>query len=375
MFKKFVLGKPLLLIGILLLLMYSCGGSDDSPAIDPPIEQEEIIPTNLTLSIKIEGENSSNPNGDGSGLVKVEVSAINAVNYVIKFGDGEEVNTATGIVEHTYSKRGTNNYIIYANAYSSTENSISEFEQLSVYVNPDVYKDLVFSDEFDVDGKPDSSKWTFETGRGSSGWGNNELQYYTDRIENAVVTEGHLNIIAKRENYEGAEFTSARMITYGKFDFTYGKIEVRAKLPEGVGTWPAIWMLGKSVFDSSVGWPKCGEIDIMEHVGKDQDNVHSSIHNGESSGATRFSAGKVISGVSEEFHIYSAMWYEDEIVFYVDGNQLYSYRPSIMDENYWPFYNPQFLILNIAMGGNWGGPVDENFTESSMEIDYVRIYQ
>lgn len=231
----------------------------------------------------------------------------------------------------------------------------------------------VWCDEFDYEGLPNSSKWNYDVG--GHGWGNNELQYYTDRIENAVVTEGHLNIIAKRENYEGAEFTSARMITYGKFDFTYGKIEVRAKLPEGVGTWPAIWMLGKSVFDSSVGWPKCGEIDIMEHVGKDQDNVHSSIHNGESSGATRFSAGKVISGVSEEFHIYSAMWYEDEIVFYVDGNQLYSYRPSIMDENYWPFYNPQFLILNIAMGGNWGGPVDENFTESSMEIDYVRIYQ
>jgi len=181
-----------------------------------------------------------------------------------------------------------------------------------------------------------------------------------------------LKITAKKENYEGSAYTSTRMLTMGKFDFTYGKVEVRAKLPFGEGTWPAIWMLGSNI--SSVSWPACGEIDIMEHWGHNQGVVQSAMHTPSSFGGTINHGAQTLADVSTAFHVYAVEWTSEKMVFSVDGNVHYTYKPPIKDGDTWPYDAPQFIILNIAMGSSWFD-IDPNFTQSSMEIDYVRVYQ
>jgi len=182
-----------------------------------------------------------------------------------------------------------------------------------------------------------------------------------------------LKITAKKEDYQGFRYTSTRMLTQGKFDFTYGRVEVRAKLPIGGGTWPAIWMLGSSI--STDGWPAAGEIDIMEHIGNEQGKIHSSIHTRSSFGNTVNTMSKMVSDVSTAFHIYGVKWTQNAIEFSIDEEVYYTYNPSTKNTSTWPFYANQFIILNVAMGGNFGGNVDSNFTQSTMEIDYVRVYQ
>jgi len=231
------------------------------------------------------------------------------------------------------------------------------------------YTALKFSDEFDVDGAPDASKWTAEIGNGTDGWGNNELQYY--KAENAVVQNGILKITAKKEATNGFQYSSARLITHNKFDFTYGKVEIRAKLPKGVGTWPALWMLGSNFDEPGKGWPVCGEIDIMEHVGKTQNHILGTLHMPGNSGGNGISGGTTVAGVSEDFHIYTLVWSPTKITWSVDGTVFHSYNNTAST----PFNSDFFMILNVAMGGNLGGPVDANFTESSMEVDYIKIYQ
>ncbi|ALM48133.1 hypothetical protein AMR72_04020 [Flavobacterium psychrophilum] len=231
------------------------------------------------------------------------------------------------------------------------------------------YTALKFSDEFDVDGAPDASKWTAEIGNGTDGWGNNELQYY--KAENAVVQNGILKITAKKEATSGFQYSSARLITHNKFDFTYGKVEIRAKLPKGVGTWPALWMLGSNFDEPGKGWPVCGEIDIMEHVGKTQNHILGTLHMPGNSGGNGISGGTTVAGVSEDFHIYTLVWSPTKITWSVDGTVFHSYNNTAST----PFNSDFFMILNVAMGGNLGGPVDANFTESSMEVDYIKIYQ
>ncbi|NND63153.1 MAG: glycoside hydrolase family 16 protein [Flavobacteriaceae bacterium] len=228
---------------------------------------------------------------------------------------------------------------------------------------------LVWADEFEEDGTPCSDNWTFDIGTGDNGWGNGEFQYYTDRPENAEVTNGVLKITAKAESFQGSNYTSARLISFQKFDFTYGRVEARAKLPTGGGTWPAIWLLG-SDFETNT-WPGCGEIDIMEHVGNQQDIIFSSLHYPGNSGGNAATESINVPGVSDEFHIYAVEWTADEIQFSVDGNVYHTFSNNAN----LPFESDFFLILNVAMGGNFGGPIDPNFVESSMEIDYIRVYQ
>ncbi|WP_072765456.1 family 16 glycosylhydrolase [Arenibacter nanhaiticus] len=235
------------------------------------------------------------------------------------------------------------------------------------------YTNLIWSDEFDANGAPNPAKWTYDEGVGNNGWGNGESQFYTRRPDNVVVEDGSLKITAKAESYEGNEYTSARIKTQGLFGFTYGRVDVRAKLPEGGGTWPAIWMLGAN-FDT-VGWPATGEIDIMEHVGNNPNVVQAAIHTPSSSGATVNVGSITLSDVAAEFHVYSVNWSEDEISFLVDDELYYTYKPGTKDANTWPFNADQFIILNVAMGGNLGGTIDAAFSESIMEIDYVRVYQ
>jgi len=251
---------------------------------------------------------------------------------------------------------------ITKNAPEKPENPDNDDEPVS-------YDSLVWSDEFNDKVGLNLQIWTCEIGNGTNGWGNNELQYYTDRSENISVDTGYLRITAKRENYEGYEFTSSRIITSNKYEFTYGKIVIRAKLPKGTGTWPALWMLGENI--SSIGWPACGEIDIMEHVGKDQNRIHGSLHNAVYYGGNSKSGNTYINGVSDEFHEYIAVWAPKYIAFYVDSRQYYYYTVQTGD----PYDSPFFFIMNIAMGGNWGGDVDPEFTESSMFVDYIRVYK
>jgi|GEM_PF-1821973 len=238
--------------------------------------------------------------------------------------------------------------------------------------------ELVWSDEFDYEGAPDETKWGYDIG--GSGWGNNELQYYTQG-DNVTVSDGCLTIEARKETVGSRDYTSTRLVTRGKADWLYGKIEVRAKLPTGKGTWPAIWMLPT---DRKYGeWPASGEIDIMEHVGYDQDRIHGTVHTlsyYHSIGTQKGSSIKV-NGVSEEFHTYTLEWLPDKIMISVDGKVYFTFEPTKYKQSptyrEWPFDEKMHLIMNIAIGGDWGGArgVDENVYPQQMVIDYVRVYQ
>ncbi|MDA8639600.1 glycoside hydrolase family 16 protein [Flavobacteriaceae bacterium] len=230
---------------------------------------------------------------------------------------------------------------------------------------------LVWFDEFNDNGSPNSSKWTYDIG--NNGWGNNEVQFYTDRTQNAVVRDGILSITARKENYNGSNYTSARLKTQGKYFFTYGKVEVRAKLPASAGTWPALWMLGANF--PTVGWPACGEIDIMEQKGWDKTRISSALHNDSSSGNTINVREKSLPNSTSEFHVYGMNWTRDKIEFSVDGTVYYTYSPPDKNNANWPYDEAQFIIMNVAMGGTLGGDIPSDFTESVMEIDYVRVYK
>ena len=346
---------------VLLLSILFAGCSSSSPG-----EESTDLPKNLVLSVDVQGQSSANPNGDGSGKVTLHFSADNATSYKINFGNGEKVETSANTYPYTYTGGGTKTYDIYVSAYKA-DKFISQSKTITIYVAPG----LIWADEFNGSGAPDSSKWGYDIGAG--GWGNNESQYYTSRADNVVVENGLLKITAKKENYEGATYTSARLNTQGKFNFKYGKIEVRAKLPEGGGTWPAIWMLGSNF--STVGWPACGEIDIMEEVGNDPGRIHSSLHTPSSYGATTNTGTKMVPDFSTKFHVYSAEWSANKIQFAVDGTVFYTYNPADKNANTWPFDSNQFIILNLAMGGNFGGTIDPDFNKGTMEVDYVRVYQ
>lgn len=243
--------------------------------------------------------------------------------------------------------------------------------------NQSQYKnwELIWNDEFDYKGLPDPSKWSYDTG--GSGWGNHELQYYTaDRIENARVGNGELIIEARKEKWDNMNYTSARLVTRGKAEWQYGKVEVRAKLPEGRGTWPAIWMLGAI---SPLSWPDDGEIDIMEHVGHNPGYIHSSIHCKKyyHSIGTQKTDTVLVPDCSDKFHVYSIEWNKDSVKASVDGKIYFRFANEHSGYDAWPFDNRMYLLLNIAVGGDWGGQkgVDETIWPQPMEIDYVRVYR
>jgi beta-glucanase (GH16 family) len=234
---------------------------------------------------------------------------------------------------------------------------------------------LTWSEEFNYNGLPDSSKWNYETG--GSGWGNNELQYYTKASANNVeVSNGSLKIKVKKEQIENREYTSARLVTKGKEDFTYGKMEIRAKLPAGRGLWPAIWMLGKKA--GKIGWPECGEIDIMEHVGFEKDSVFGTIHTKAYNHIIGTQKGKkiFITDPYTSYHNYGLEWTPEYMDFSLDGkvyNHIINEHKTTAE---WPFDSPFFFILNVAVGGNLGGKhgVDPTVFPAAMEVDYIRVY-
>lgn len=249
------------------------------------------------------------------------------------------------------------------------------FFALSHHAIAQPFTKLVWGDEFSYKGLPNPAKWRYDTG--GHGWGNNELQYYTfHKTRNARVQNGYLIIEAHKEQMGKNAYSSARLVTKGTFDWTYGRIDIKAKIPKGVGTWPAIWMLGSA---TPLKWPNDGEIDIMEHVGWDQGNIHASIHTKAYNHISRTQKTDSIqvNDCSNAFHIYSMEWSKEKINVLVDGKSYFEFSNPHKTSDEWPFDKPFHLLLNIAVGGFWGNVkgVNDKIFPVKMEIDYVRIYQ
>lgn len=247
-----------------------------------------------------------------------------------------------------------------------------------------VFDNLVWSDEFDGSGAINATKWHHQTIPIINGqnWANGEIQHYTDKTTNSYTSNGTLKIVGKKENYTfngvTKNYTSARLNS--KFAFTYGKVEIKAKMPIGIGTFPALWMLGQNITETggywaqthgSTGWPDCGEVDIIEHWGTNQDFVQSALHNRSSFGNTSNKGGRKISNASTAFHIYTLEWNANKMIFSVDGIQHYIYNPKDKNIQNWPYNAPQYILFNFAILPS----IDANFTQSALEIDYIRVYQ
>lgn len=240
--------------------------------------------------------------------------------------------------------------------------------------HPDSSRKLIWNDEFNGKGLPDSQKWNYDVG--GHGYGNEELQFYTkNRLDNARMENGNLVIEAKKEQWEENKYTSARLLTKGKFSFQYGTVEVRAKLPKGRGTWPAIWMMSEGMKQ----WPDDGELDIMEHVGYNQGFIHASVHTKKYNHVigTQKTDTLFVKDASEKFHVYKADWTPEKIDVYIDDKKFFTYENKEKTSEAWPFDQPYYIILNLAVGGLWGGKegVDETIFPQKYYIDYVRVYQ
>ena len=280
-----------------------------------------------------------------------------------------------------------NRVLFQINGENNSDNVLAyldDFTYYDTFTSPNNFNYLVWSDEFNGTGAISSVNWFHQTQLPSGGsWYNGEVQHYTNRAVNSSQNGGSLNLIAKKEVFTDQgrtkQYTSARLNS--KFAFKYGKVEIRAKLPTGSGTWPAIWMLGKNISEGgaywqtqgfgTTGWPACGEIDIMEHWGNNQNFVQSAMHTPSSSGATVNHGGQTIPTASSAFHIYTLEWSSTQIIFSVDGIVHYIYNPAIKNASTWPYDAEQYILLNIAIEPS----IAASFTQDTMEIDYVRVYQ
>ena len=234
---------------------------------------------------------------------------------------------------------------------------------------------LVWSDDFE-ENIINEDNWTFEIW--DAGRVNNEWQQYVENTDNYKLENGFLHIIVTKTGAnEKGGYTSTRLVSKGKKEFKYGRLEFRAKMPKGVGTWPALWMLGANI--NEVGWPECGEIDIMEYVGFQSDTTHTNVHTKYQSGTTDFHVETPLTTAEEDFHIYGLTWTSSKLEFYLDdpNNITNTYAPSVKTIDNWPFDQPFFMIMNFAVGGNWGGKngVDDSIWPQEMVVDYVKVYQ
>ena len=358
-----------LMIFYLFIVLISC--DKDKP-------DNVTLPTNLITNIQI-----------NNGALSIQASADNSNFYSFMFYEGNDsiyIESQDGLAEYTYSTSGT--YEIKVKAHATSSDYIEKIESIVIniqgssnggiptsgYSTPLSYSGytLVWNDEFD--GSSLSNDWIYELGNGTWGWGNNELEYY--RQENTLVENGILTITAKEELFGGYNYTSSRIKTQGNRSFKYGRIDIRAALPYGQGIWPALWMLGDNI--SSVGWPACGEIDIMELIGGSGTNdrtVHGTLHwdqNGHANygGSSTLSSGKY----ADEWHVFSIIWDANQIRFLRDDIQYHAM--NISGPELTEFHQNFFFIFNVAVGGNWPGSPD-NSTEfpQQMYVDYVRVFQ
>lgn len=341
---------------LVLVAFLSCNSDKDND------ESNDLNPSNLAITAVVFGADGNNPNGNGSGIVDFTITATNATYYKVTINN-EDLELTKKTFRYTFTRNGTKGYPVVIWAYNSTGSKLIT-SIVEVYVNRKT--GLVWQDEFDIDGAPNPSNWGYDLG--DNGWGNNELQNYTNSTENAIVENGMLKIIARAN---GSGYTSARLKSQGLQAFNYGKIEVRAKLPASAGTWPAIWMLGSNF--TSVGWPHCGEMDIMEQKGWDKSNVLGTFHwqDNVSDSYAGYGLETEASTSTSAFHLYSLEWTPDLINVLYDNESFVAFA----NNSTFPFNADFFLILNIAMGGNLGGNVDPDFTQDTMEIDYIRVYQ
>ncbi|QDO95504.1 glycoside hydrolase family 16 protein [Formosa sediminum] len=348
--------RIVIVLTVTLLSFLSCSSSDNDT-------NEPNTPTDLSISGEKFGADANNPNGDGSGVVDFTITATNATSYRVLINN-ETLELTNNTFSYTFTENGTQDYPVIVSAYNSAGFSSTTYS-ITVYVSNELQ--LVWSDEFDTNGTPNASNWGYDLSDGP--WpDNNELQSYTNNEENVIVEDGMLKITAKAD---GTGYTSARLKSHNLQAFTYGKIEVRAKLPASQGTWPAIWMLGSNF--STVGWPNCGEMDIMEQTGWDKNSVLGTFHWQDSSSDTYAHYGESTSAPSStsDFHLYTLEWTPETInVMYDDVTYV-----TLTNSSDLPFNADFFIILNVAMGGNLGGDVDPDFTQDTMEIDYVRVYQ
>ena len=252
--------------------------------------------------------------------------------------------------------------------------STAEYESKTITKAP-VKWELVWEDNFDVSGLPDKKIWSYEEGYIR----NNEAQYYTkDRLENARIEDGTLVIEARMDNWNSHKITAASINTYGKKSMLFGRIEVKAKLPTGGGTWPAIWMLGDS-HNEGTRWPACGEIDIMENVGYEPDVIHANIHTKAYNHVKGTNKGNkiTIEKPYENFNVYAVEWFEDHMDFYLNDSLYFSFKNEGTGNDVWPFDKPHYLLINFAVGGGWGGQkgIDEKIFPQKYYIDYVKVYK
>lgn len=297
------------------------------------------------------------------------------------FGNGEKTDKETDktrVYQAYYPNKGEYTVTLKLWGPLNTPSDTKTFSQHIVIAQdatPDLNGVLIWSDEFNGSSL-NSNSWTYETGSG--GWGNNELQNYTSG-DNVHFENGNLVITARKVNEDktAGSYTSSRIVTWRKKEFQYGRVEVRAKLPSGTGVWPAIWMLGTNM--DVAGWPACGEIDIMEYVGYQPNTVHMAVHTTSGYGDNCSKFQKTLSSCEEEFHIYGLIWTSEKLEFYIDvpQNVIFTYNPQVKTPENWPFDKPQFILLNLAVGGNWGGAqgIDNSIFPQTMVVDYVRVYQ
>lgn len=349
------------------ILSFNC--KSDLPEID--------YPADLKVDILVANDNS--------GLVNITAQALNTSEYMfIPYSDDNSaVTNSSGTFQHTFTKEGNHN--IEIRAYGKENKYIKQNYQIEIilindvdisqgYTTPMSYPEynLIWNDEFN-ETIINAENWNFEIGTGNSGWGNNELQYY--RKENASQQGGVLIIEAKEEAYQGAQYTSARMTTNDKVEFQFGRIDIRALLPQGQGLWPALWMLGQNFY--TIGWPACGEIDIMEMVGGDakENTVHGSLHWDDNGHVSETGAYTLPSNTfAHSYHVFSLIWTPVSIKWLVDDVKYY--EKDITSADMTEFQLEHFFIFNVAVGGNWPGAPDETtIFPQKMKVDYVRVFQ
>lgn len=330
------------------------------------------LPTNLECTIT---------NVDNSGVVEIQATATNENFFtfiLMNATDSTIITSTNGSASYSYSSSGT--YFIKTRANLTSSQYIERIDSVTVsfsvnntgYTTPLNYPNYTLSWNDEFNGTLLSNDWTHELGNGNNGWGNNELQYY--REQNTSLENGYLKITAKQEYYGGKNYTSSRIKTQGNVFHTYGRIDIRAKLPFGQGIWPAIWMLGENF--PSVGWPSCGEIDIMEMIGGNGYNdrtVHGTAH-WESNGHAEYGGSNSLSSgrFADEFHVFSIIWTSSSIVWLRDDIQY-----QVIDiTNLSAFHNNFFFILNLAVGGNWpGSPNASTIFDQTLLVDYIRVFQ
>jgi len=343
---------------------------------------------NNQVSLKLQDGNIAAPWSTQSEVIKpITLNSWQTITFDFANDPYQNINSSSS---PPTQRTDFNRIIIQVNGENNSDHVIAYiddfyfFDSLIVSPPPPVYNRLVWADEFNTNGSIDPTKWFHQTQLPQGGsWFNGEIQHYTNRTANSVVNNGELNLIAKRESYTNQgytkQFTSARLNS--KFAFTYGRVEVRAKMPLGVGTWPAIWMLGKNITETgaywqtqgyaTTGWPACGEIDIMEHWGNNQNYVSSATHTTSSSGNTVNHGGQTIPTVSTAYHLYTLEWRPDRLIFSVDSVVHFTYQPAVRNNSTWPFDAEQYMLFNIAIQPS----IAASFTQSSMDVDYIRIYQ